>query len=88
LQRIGKGNQLIVHGQASHIAKPSAPLIRSLARAHQLQHRLLRASTPSIENLAASANLNRKYTIRLLRLSRLAPDITEAILQGHQPPSL
>ncbi|HEY6432370.1 MAG TPA: hypothetical protein VIZ17_10350, partial [Acetobacteraceae bacterium] len=38
--------------------------------------------------LAQRTNLNRTYMTLLLRLSWLAPDITQAILQGHQPPTL
>ena len=88
LQRIGKGSQLIVHGSTGRTAKPNASLIRLLASAHQLQHQLLRESSPNIQDLATNADLNRTYATRLLRLSWLAPDITQAILQGHQPPSL
>ena len=88
LQRIGKGSQLIVHGSTSRTAKPNASLIRLLARAHQLQHQLLHQSRPSIQDMATDADLNRNYTTLLLRLSWLAPDITQAILQGHQPPTL
>ena len=32
--------------------------------------------------------MSRSYFTRLVRLSYLAPDITQAILDGHQPPDL
>ena len=59
-----------------------------LARAHQLQQLLLQDSKRNIQELAQYADLNRTYTTLLLRLSWLAPDITQAILRGHQPPTL
>jgi site-specific DNA recombinase len=88
LQRIGKGTQLIVSGDAGGTARPNASLIRLLARAHQLRQQLLQDGKCSIQDLAQHASLNRTYTTLLLRLSWLAPDITQAILRGHQPPTL
>lgn len=88
LQRIGRGTQLIVGGATGRTASPNAPLIRLLARAHQLQQLLLQDSKRNIQELAQYADLNRTYTTLLLRLSWLAPDITQAILRGHQPPTL
>ena len=69
-------------------ARADASLIRLLARAHHLQQSLLRERRCSVEELAQKAGLNRTYTAQLLRLSWLAPDITQAILQGHQPAAL
>jgi hypothetical protein len=87
-QRIGRGTQLIVGGATGRTASPNASLIRLLARAHQLQQLLLQDSKRNIQELAQYADLNRTYTTLLLRLSWLAPDITQAILRGHQPPTL
>ena len=42
-----------------------------------------RAST--IDELAAAEKINSSYVSRLLRLTLLAPDIVEAILDGRQP---
>ena len=38
--------------------------------------------------LAEREGVSRSYFTRLVRLSYLAPDITEAILDGRQPPDL
>ena len=35
--------------------------------------------------MAAPENLDRGYVCRMLQLTRLAPDIVEAILDGRQP---
>ncbi len=88
LQRIGKSGQLTVYGGGSGTAKPNAPLIRLLVRAHQLQQLLLQGMKRDLRELAQHADLGRTYTARLLRLSWLAPDITQAILRGQQPPGL
>jgi hypothetical protein len=39
----------------------------------------------TIEELARGERVNRGYMSRVLRLTRLAPDIVEAILDGRQP---
>ena len=88
LQRIGKGSRFIIGASTGGIASPNASLIRLLARAHQLQQQLLHDSKLNVQELAQRANLNRTYITLLLRLSWLAPDITHAILRGHQPPTL
>jgi hypothetical protein len=42
----------------------------------------------TIENLAAAEKINSSYVSRLLRLTLLAPDTVEAILDGRQPPEM
>ena len=39
----------------------------------------------TIDELAAADKINSSYASRLLRLTLLAPDIVEAILDGRQP---
>jgi hypothetical protein len=39
----------------------------------------------SITELAAAERINQSYVCRVLRLTLLAPDIVEAILNGAQP---
>ncbi len=41
----------------------------------------------TIDELAAAEKINSSYVSRLLRLTLLAPDIVEAILDGRQPAS-
>ena len=86
LQRVGRGGRLIVGGGTRDTASADASLIRLLARAHQLQQQMLHGR--DMQELAQQAGLNRTYTALLLRLSWLAPDIIQAILQGHQPATL
>ena len=39
----------------------------------------------TVEELAAAERINASYVSRVLRLTLLAPDIVEAILDGRQP---
>jgi hypothetical protein len=39
----------------------------------------------TVEEIAAAEKINASYVVRILRLTLLAPDIVEAILDGHQP---
>jgi hypothetical protein len=50
-------------------------------------HQLLRIRGPA-EQLAEAERTERAYLGTVLRLTLLAPDIVEAILEGRQPPEL
>ncbi len=69
-------------------AKPDRALIRLVVRAHRFHDMLVRHKGGKFGDLAKSEKLNRSYFSQLLRLSYLAPDITTAILNGHQPAGL
>ena len=60
-------------------------LIRLVVRAHRFHDMLIKQKAGKFGDLAKSERLNRSYFSRLLRLAYLAPDITAAILDGHQP---
>jgi site-specific DNA recombinase len=63
-------------------------LLQSIARAHAWLGQLSDGTHPSIESLATAAKLHPKVIRQALRLGFLTPDITKAILQGSQSPSL
>jgi hypothetical protein len=63
-------------------------LIRSLARAHRWKRLLDEGSYRSAGELAEAEGFTRSFVNRLLRLTLLAPDIQEAILDGRQPKAL
>jgi len=66
----------------------NAALIKALARAHTWKARLLSGEAPSIRAIAKDEGVNERYVGHHLRLAFLAPDIVEAILDGHQPADL
>ena len=59
-------------------------MIKALARAFRWQRLLDKGEYGSIAELADAERLNRSYVSRVLRLTLLAPDIVEAVLNGRQ----
>ena len=60
-------------------------MVKALARAFRWQRMLDDAICGTIEELARREKVNRGYMSRVLRMTLLAPDIVEAILDGRQP---
>ena len=60
-------------------------LVKALARAFRWRRMMEAGRYGTINELAAAEKINSSYVSRLLRLTLLAPDIVEAILDGRQP---
>ena len=60
-------------------------LVKALARAFRYQKLLDEGRYTSISEMAAAEQIERGYLGTLLRLTLLAPDIVEAILDGRLP---
>jgi hypothetical protein len=69
-------------------AKPDVRLIKLLISAHRFNATLARTGGMPFAALAKQEGVSPSYFTRLLRLSYLAPDITQAILDGRQPSHL
>jgi DNA invertase Pin-like site-specific DNA recombinase len=69
-------------------AKPDARLIKLLIRARRFNAALVGSDGMPFAALAKREGVSPSYFTRLVRLSYLAPDIIEAILDGRQPPDL
>jgi len=63
-------------------------LVKALARAFRWRRMLETGRYGTIDELAAAEKINSSYVSRLLRLTLLAPDIVEAVLDGRQPEGL
>ena len=63
-------------------------MVKALARAFRYQRMLDDGRYASISEMAEGERIERGYLGTLLRLTLLAPDIVEAILDGRQPPEL
>ena len=63
-------------------------MIRVLARAHRWKRLLEDDTFRSAGELAEAEGVTRSFVNRLLRLTLLAPEIVEAILDGRQPKGL
>ena len=86
-QRRG-GRKRIVAPDGSEIAPTSKPqpdgtLVKALARAHRWQRMLESGEYGTLAELAAAERISRSYVCRVLRLTLLAPDIVERILDGR-----
>jgi hypothetical protein len=66
-------------------ARPDETLVRALARAHRWKRMLEDGTYRSAGEIADAEKIGRSFVSRLLRLTLLAPDIQEAILEGRQP---
>ena len=68
--------------------RPDETLIRALARAHRWKAMLEEGRYRSAGELAEAEGVTHSFVNRLLRLTLLAPDIVEAILDGRQPKTM
>lgn len=84
------GRKLIVSPDGASAVPTARPrvdstLVKALARAHRWQRMLESGEYGSVTEIAAAEKINRSYVCRILRLTLLAPDIVETILDGRQP---
>lgn len=63
-------------------------LLKAVGRAHRWRRMIETGRCRSITDLAEQEKVTPSYVNRLLTLTMLAPDITEAILDGRQPKGL
>jgi len=69
-------------------AHQNRPLVLALARAHKWQKMLDSGEASGMEAIAAQHGVDRAYVSRILGLAMLAPNLTEAALQGDEPGGL
>ena len=69
-------------------ARIDSTLVKALARAFRWRRMLETGRYATIDELAAAEKINASYVSRILRLTLLAPDIVEAILDGRQAPEV
>ena len=68
--------------------KADNTLVKALARAFRWKRMLDSGEYATIAELAAREAIPSTYMARVLRLTLLAPDLVEAILDGRQPRTL
>ena len=71
---------------ASRQRKMDNTLIKALARAFRWKRMLESGEFTTIAELAEREGIAPSYMTRVMRLTLLAPDIVEAIVEGRQPP--
>lgn len=93
IRRTG-GRKLVIapEGSASasvgHTPRANNPMVKAVARAFHWRLQIENGRYATIAELAATERLNPSYVSRVLRLTLLAPDIIEAILDGRQTAEL
>jgi hypothetical protein len=76
-------------GPSASIATRADPaMVKALARAFRWNRLLDNGRYASISEIAAAEKIDRGYIGSILRLTLLAPDIVEVILDGRQPEEL
>jgi site-specific DNA recombinase len=89
LHRAGREIRMVIDSTNPFAAaKPDARLIKLLLRARQFNATLAEGKGVPFAALVQREGVSRSYFTRLVRLSYLAPDITQAILEGRQPRDL
>ena len=69
-------------------ARIDSTLVKALARAFRWRRMLESGMVSTVGEIAAREKINKSYVSRILRLTLLAPDIVEAILDGRQMPEV
>ena len=90
LQRGGRKQILTPPGETPWSPAPrvDTALVKAVVRAHRWRQLLESGEYSSSAELARAEKVNDSYLSRILRLTLVAPDITEAILAGRQPSTL
>lgn len=63
-------------------------LVHALARGHRWRRMIEKGAFNSATAIAAAEGVSHSFVSRILRLTLLAPDLIEAILDGRQSPAL
>jgi hypothetical protein len=89
LRRSGRAITMLIEGTDPFATpKPDGRLVKLLIRARRFNATLLDSDGVPFAALAKRQGVSPSYFTRLVRLSYLAPDIKEAILDGQQPRDL
>ena len=87
VKRGGRKEMQLPEG-AAQPRRTDSTLVKALARAFRWKRMLESGEFATIAELAEMEGIAFTYMARLLRLTLLAPDIVEAILDGRQRPEL
>jgi DNA invertase Pin-like site-specific DNA recombinase len=87
LKRLGREMRMLVENSEDQTAADPS-LLRIIARAHDIQTRLMHNTMLTVHDIAREERVTAAYIYTLLRLPWLAPDITTAIVNGRQPQQL
>ena len=69
-------------------ARIDSTLVKALARAFRWRRMLETGVVSTVGEIAVREKINKSYVSRILRLTLLAPEIVEAILDGRRAPEM
>jgi len=84
----GGRKEMHLPANARRHSKPDNTLVKALARAFRWKRRLESGEYATIAELAEREGIAVSYLTRVLRLTLLAPEIVEAVLDGRQGPEV
>ena len=79
---------LVPEDSPAYRVRTQSPLVLALAQAHRWKALIESGRFRGVDDLARAVKLDRSYVGRILRLTLLAPDIAQAILDGREPSGL
>lgn len=87
------GRKVVVSPDGQPAWAPSRPrvdnaLLRAVVQAFNWKSQLESGQFATVSELAQSEGFNGSYVAHVLRLTLLAPDLVEAILEGRQPATM
>jgi hypothetical protein len=88
------GRKVVLSPQGSAITPAASgrqvdnAMVKAIARAFRWREMLENGTYATIREIANAEKINDSYVGRLLRLTLLAPESVEAILEGRQPAAL
>ena len=87
-RRGGRKLVLAPDGTPTHVAPVTRhidnAMVKALARAFRWRYLLESGTYGTIDEIAKAEKINPSYVSRILRMTLLAPEIVEAILEGRQ----
>ena len=84
----GGRKEIVLPGNAPAQRKTDNTIVKALARAFRWKRMLESGEFTTMAELAEREGIAASYMTRVLRLTLLAPDIIEAILDGRQEPEI
>jgi hypothetical protein len=92
IRRRGGRKQVVTPDGSPAFAPPRAridsAMVKALARAFRWRKLLETGAYGTIDEIAKAEKINPSYVSRVLRMTLLAPEIVEAILDGRQEPEM
>jgi hypothetical protein len=84
----GGGQSSATEAPAVVAARIDSTLVKALARAFRWRRMLETGEVSTVGEIATREKINKSYVSRILRLTLLAPQIVEAILDGRHAPEV